>query len=59
MKNLRKIRKLRKLSQVALAEKLKTGQSVISKWELEARTPHAATVKRIARALRCTVEALA
>lgn len=58
MKNLRKLRKQRGLSQAQLARKVRTGQAAISFWETGEREPKEETVKRVAKALGVSVGAL-
>jgi len=52
MKKLAKIRKERGMSQTALAAALQTSQANVCKWERGTNVPRAATLTRIARALR-------
>lgn len=53
MKKLAKLRKLRGMSQTALAAALRTSQANVSKWEKGWTVPRPNTLTRIAQALAC------
>jgi transcriptional regulator with XRE-family HTH domain len=53
MKKLAKVRKLRGMSQTALAAALRTSQANVSKWEKGHTTPRPNTLTRISQALCC------
>lgn len=55
---IREARKAAGLTQVQLAERLACTQNEVSRWESGARVPGADSLKRIAQALECRVEAL-
>src|SRR5215203_682154 len=55
MDELRRIRKLRGLSQQQLADRAGVGQDTISGLELGRHTPQGRTLQKIARALNCDI----
>lgn len=56
--NIKKYRKINKLGQVELAQKLNVSNGVISLWENNLRTPDIETIKKISTALNVAVEEL-
>lgn len=58
MKNLKRLRNKANLSQVQLAEKMGTDQSTVSDWELGKHDPTVATIKKMAKILRCDITKL-
>jgi CheY-like chemotaxis protein/DNA-binding XRE family transcriptional regulator len=56
--NLRKLRRDKKLSQQALADKLNVAQSTVGMWESGKRTPKLDEINRMAKALKVTVDRL-
>ena len=58
LKALREVRKARKLSQAELASKVSVTQGAVSAWELGLYNPNAKKLKRLAKALNCTVDKL-
>jgi DNA-binding XRE family transcriptional regulator len=58
LKNLRKVRTERGLSQVALAERLGVDQPTISKYERKKLAPWRSTIESIAKILKCEPEEL-
>lgn len=51
-------RKLMKLSQQSLGEKISVKQNTISNWERGTRTPNARKLKQLSEVLKCQIEEL-
>lgn len=58
MINIKKIRELRKITQVELAQKLDVQQSAIAAWETGKSMPRADRFIKIAEVLDCTIDEL-
>lgn len=58
MKNLRIIRKARKMTQKELSDRAKVNRINISQYETGVRNPNLTTVQKLASALSCTIEEL-
>ena len=58
MKAVREMRKAQKLSQADLAKKVSVTQGAVSAWEIGLYTPNAKKLKKLAKALGCTVDKL-
>lgn len=58
LKNLRVIRKLRKMTQRELSERAKVNRINISQYEIGVKNPNLTTVQKLASALGCTIEQL-
>ena len=58
LKVLREMRKAQHLSQAELADKVSVTQGAVSAWEIGLYNPNAKKLKRLAKALNCTVDKL-
>lgn len=58
LKNLREIRKQRKMTQKELSERAKVNRINISQYEGGVKNPNLTTVQKLASALGCTIEQL-
>jgi transcriptional regulator with XRE-family HTH domain len=58
LKNLRAIRKARKMTQKELAQLAKVNRINISQYEIGVKNPNLTTVQKLASALGCTIEQL-
>ena len=58
LKELREMRKAQHLSQAELADKVSVTQGAVSAWEIGLYNPNTKKLKRLAKALNCTVDKL-
>lgn len=58
LKNLREIRKARKMTQKELSERSRVNRINISQYEIGVKNPNLTTVQKLASALGCTIEQL-
>lgn len=58
LKNLRAIRKEKKMTQKALSERANVNRINISQYEIGVKNPNLTTVQKLASALGCTIEEL-
>ena len=58
LKEFREMRKAQHLSQAELANKVSVTQGAVSAWEIGLYNPNAKKLKRLAKALNCTVDKL-
>lgn len=58
LKNLRAIRKARKMTQKELSERALVNRINISQYEIGVKNPNLTTVQKLASALGCTIEQL-
>lgn len=58
LKVIREMRKAQNLSQAELANKIKVTQGAVSAWEIGLYNPNTKKLKRLAKALGCTVDKL-
>lgn len=58
MKNVKKLRKSKGLSQSELADKLGVSRTTVTMWESGGQNPRAETVVQLANALGCSIDEL-
>lgn len=58
LKNLREIRKSKRMTQKELSERAKVNRINISQYEIGVKNPNLTTVQKLASALGCTIEQL-